>query len=134
MANEYVETRGYKIGIEKNADDTTYSPMGAHGVTEWILTTSANNSAAIVAKFAVSGKNHFITGISGSFSVAKIKLMTLKDGATVIGNFYVHNQRDIIFDKPIKISTGAAVELSLDASGTAGEIGAVVMTGYTKAT
>lgn len=107
------------------------SAADLHAVSNWTATTTADNAAATVTKAAESGKSHYITGISGSYSVALIKLMTLKDGAAVIGNFYIHNQRDIVFAKPVKITAGNAAELSLSASGTAAQIGAVTMTGYT---
>ncbi len=38
---------------------------------------------------------------------------------------------DIAFEKPLMLTVGAAAELSLAASGAAGNIGAVTMTGYT---
>lgn len=100
-------------------------------VATWSETTTADNAAATVTKAAEAGKSHYITSISGSFSAAAIRLATLKDGATTKGNFHVHNQREITFDKPLKITAGAAAELSLAASGTAGVIGAVTMQGYT---
>lgn len=97
----------------------------------WTVTATADNSAATATKAAESGKAHYICSISGSFSAAVIKLMTLKDGTTVIGNFHVHNQRDVTFDRPVRITTGAAAELSLAASGAGGTIGAVTITGFT---
>src|SRR5262245_40865137 len=97
--------------------------------SEWSLTTTADNAAATVQRPAEAGRTHYITGISGSFSVANVKLMTLKDGATVIGNYHVNNQRDVIFEKPLRLSPGNLAELSLAASGTATQIGAVTMTG-----
>lgn len=106
--------------------------------TQWCLTATADNAAATVTKAGQAGQNafgegisHYVTGIAGSFSAAAIKLLTLKDGATVIGNWYVHNAFALTFPKPIKITAGNAVELSLAASGTAGTIGAVVLMGYT---
>lgn len=107
------------------------SAADLHAASTWSVTTTADNAVATVTKAAESGKSHYITSISSSFSVAKIKLATLKDGATVIGNYHVHNQRDIVFAKPVKLTAGNAAELSLAASGTAAEIGAVTMTGYT---
>ena len=100
-------------------------------VAEWSITTTADNAAATVTRAAEVGRVHCIVSISGSFSVANIKLMTLKDGTTVIGNFHVHNQRDIVFDKPVRLSPNSLAELSLAASGTATQIGAVAMAGFT---
>jgi len=104
---------------------------GQHNVSKWTETTTANNSAATATRTAESGKSHYVTSVHGSFSAANIKLMTLKDGATIIGNFHVHNQRDVIFDKPVRITQGNAAVVELAASGTGGEIGAVTMCGYT---
>jgi len=99
---------------------------------EWSITTTADNAAATVTRAAEAGKQHCILSISGSFSAAVAgKLMTLKDGATIIGNFHVHNQRDIVFERPLKLSVNSLAELSLAASGTATQIGAVTMTGFT---
>src|SRR5262245_42229001 len=100
--------------------------------TEWSITTTADNAAATVQRAAEAGRRHYITGISGSFSTSQTaaKLMTLKDGATVIGNFHVFSDRDPVIVKPIQLSVGALAELSLPASGTATQIGAVTLTGY----
>jgi hypothetical protein len=100
--------------------------------SDWSITVTADNAAATVTRAAEAGRQHVITSIAGSFSVANAgKLMTLKDGATVIGNYHVMTVRDKEFDKPVKLSPNSAAELSLAASGTAGQIGAVTMTGYT---
>lgn len=115
--------RGRVVSIDAGADP--------HAASTWSITATADNAAATVTRAGEAGKSHFITSISGSFSAAAIKLLTLKDGAAIIGNFHVHNQREIVFAKPIKITAGAAAELSLAASGTAAVIGAVTMTGYT---
>ena len=100
-------------------------------VAKWTETTTADNAAATATHAAETGKAHYVTSIHASFSVANIKLMTLKDGTTVIGNFHVNDQRDVVFAKPVRITSGALVELSLAASGTSTEIGAVTMTGFT---
>lgn len=91
-------------------------------------TTTADNAAATITLADVSGQSYFITSISASFSAAAIKLLTVKDGATTVGNFHVHNQRDIVFDHPLEIR--GAAEVSLAASGTGGVIGAVTVTYY----
>lgn len=99
----------------------------------WSITATADNAAATATKAAEAAKSHYITGITGTFSAAVSgKLMTLKDGATVIGNFHVHNQFAHTFPAPIKIAVNTAAELSLAASGTASQIGAVTLTGYTE--
>lgn len=100
--------------------------------SEWSITTTADNAAATVTRPAEPGRTHYITSISGSFSAAVAgKLMTLKDGTTVIGNYFVHNQRDVSLMEPIRLSPNSLAELSLAASGTATQLGAVTMTGFT---
>ncbi|MBT9169494.1 MAG: hypothetical protein DDT19_02854 [Syntrophomonadaceae bacterium] len=97
----------------------------------WSITVTVDNAAAIATRIGISGQNHYITCIAGSFGVALIRLMTLIDGTTIIGNFHVHNQRDIVFAKPLRLTAGNTAELRLAASGTAGVFGAVTMSGYT---
>lgn len=99
------------------------------------LTTTANNAAATVTKAAAAGTQHVITGIAASFSGAAAgKLMTLKAGAAIIANFYVHNQFRHSFETPVVLADNEAAELSLAASGSAGVNGAVVLTGYSRPT
>ena len=94
-------------------------------------TTTADNAAAAVTIADQTSASHFITGISASFSVsqATAKLMTVTDAGTTVGNYHVFGDRDIIFSSPLEIK-GAAV-VSLPASGTAGQIGAVTVHYYT---
>jgi len=101
-------------------------------VSEWSVTGTADNAILTVTKALVAGERHFITSISASFSVANIKLLELKDDTSVIGNYHVHNQRDIVFEKPVEITVAKAANLVLAASGTATEIGAATMTGFTR--
>jgi hypothetical protein len=102
-------------------------------ISEWSITVTADNAAATVQRAAEVGRVHCITSISGSFSTSQAvaKLMTLKDGTTVIGNYHVHTVLPFPFQFPIRLSPNTLAELSLPASGTAGQIGAVTMTGFT---
>jgi hypothetical protein len=123
-------------------DTRTYSDrilddLKAQGAVEvlenastWSLTATATAAAATVTRPAEAGRSHYVTSISGGFGAAQIALLTLSDGATVIGNFHVHNQRTATFDKPLKITGGNAAGASLGA-GAAGVVGAVTLTGYT---
>ncbi|MBT9177518.1 MAG: hypothetical protein DDT20_01852 [Firmicutes bacterium] len=97
----------------------------------WSVTVTADNAAAIAIRIGVAGQSHYITCIAGSLGAVLIRLMTLTDGTVIVGNFHVHNQRDIVFAKPLRLTMGSAAELRLAASGTAGVIGAVTMSGYT---
>lgn len=94
-------------------------------------TTTADNAAATVTVADQTNASHFVTGISASFSTAQTaaKLMTLKDGSTVVGNYHVFDNRDIVFPSPREIT--GALEVSLPASGTAGQVGAVTVHYYT---
>lgn len=107
---------------------------GVANIGSWTVTANADNAAATATKAADSNTaaRHYITSISGSFSAAVAgKLMTLKQGATEKGRWYVHNALVLAFDSPIELDANTAAELELAASGSAGQIGAVTMTGYT---
>lgn len=121
------------IASGENPDGTPYLLPPSEPRNTWSITVTADNAAATVTRAAVTGQSHYVTGISGGFSAANAgKLMTLKDGAAVIGNFHVHNQRDVPITEPIKLTQGSLAELSLAASGTLGQIGAVTLTGFTQ--
>jgi hypothetical protein len=100
-------------------------------VAEWTLTATADNAVAAVTRPAEAGRRHYVTGISGSYSAALAGLMRLLAGVAVIGSFHAHNQRDIELAAPIELPENTAVTLDLAASGTLGQIGAVVLRGYT---
>ena len=100
-------------------------------VATWSETTTADNAAATATHVAKSGDEHYVVSVHASYSVANVGLVTLKDGSTIIANFYAHDQMNIVFTKPLRITSGAAVELELAASGVGGQIGAVVLTGFT---
>jgi len=94
-------------------------------------TLTTDNAATTVTIADQINASHFITGISASFSVLQTvgKLMTITDAGTTVGNYHVFDNRDVIFSSPLEIK-GAAV-ISLPASGTAGQIGAVTVHYYT---
>jgi hypothetical protein len=124
-----------KIGGKPNTVDTGQDyplPVGPRPA-EWSeVPAAADNLAVTATRAAVAGKSHYVTGFSASFSAAVAgKLLELKDGATVIWRGYVHNERDIEFQHPRKITAGAAASLTLAASGTAAVLGAVTLHGYT---
>lgn len=100
-------------------------------VSEWSATATADNAVATVTRAAEAGRRHYVTGISGSFSVVLVRLMRLLAGATVLGSFHVHNARDVEFTIPIELPENTAAVLDLAASGTLGQVGAVVLRGYT---
>lgn len=98
----------------------------------WIAKDKQTNALATATKAAQIGKSHYITAVSGSYSAAAAgKLLQVKDGATVIAEFHVHNSFSHTFPKPIWITAGAACSAELAASGTAGVDGAVTLSGIT---
>lgn len=97
----------------------------------WSITATSDNAIATATKAAEAGKSHYITSIAGSYSAANIGLITVSDGAAVVGNYHTHNQRDVVLSRPFRAVSGNAVSVSLAASGTVGVIGAVTITGYT---
>jgi hypothetical protein len=113
----------------KNPDATNF--FLPEPVAEWTLTATADNAVATVTRAAEAGRRHYVTGVSGSFSAALIRLMRLLTGAIVVGSFHVHNSRDVEFATPIEVPENTAATLDLAASGTLGQVGAVVLRGYT---
>ena len=103
-------------------------------VPSWCVTTNADNATATATKAAPAGGIcHYITSVSGGFSVANAgKTLILKDGTTEVGRWYVTSGQIVCFSSPIKLSPATAANLELAASGTGGQVGAATMTGFTK--
>ena len=99
--------------------------------SKWSETTVADDATAIATRAAASGKAHYLTSVSASYSVTNSGLLELKDGTTVLGSYHVYDSRDIPFPKPLRVTTGASVSVELAASGTPGQDGSVVITGFT---
>lgn len=95
-------------------------------------TATADNAAATVTIADQANGLICITGISASFSTAQTagKLMTVTDAGATVGNYHVFDTRDITFASPLEVR-GAAV-VSLPASGTAGQVGAVTVHFFTR--
>lgn len=98
---------------------------------KWMVSDSDDNAASTALRAAQTGKKHIVYGISVSYSVAKTLKVILKNGSDTIATFHVYNQRDIIFPQGIEMTPGNACSAVLDASGTGGTIGSVVMHGET---
>lgn len=90
---------------------------------------AAATVATVTRAAGPAGSRHYVTGISGSYGAAQVGTMRLLAGATVLGTFHVHSQRDIGFDAPIEIPPDTAVTVDLTA-GAAGVVGAVVARSY----
>lgn len=105
--------------------------------SSWIETANADNALATATRAAppaqAGGVSHYITSVSGSFSVSQTvgKTLILKQGTTEKGRWYVITDVVLSFPSPIKLDPGTAANLELAASGTAAQVGAVTMTGYT---
>jgi len=96
----------------------------------WVATDSQDNALATASKAGVAGKAHVITGVFASFSGAVTKLLQVKDGSTVIAEYYIVNAKDIPLIN-VRATSGNAVSAVLAASGTGGTIGKVNITGFT---
>lgn len=123
-------------GVDANGTEQPIATDGSglksyEDVATWSITTTADNLAATVTKAAEAGLSHYVTSVAGSYSNAAIGLLTVKDGAAIIGNYHAHDQRDVSLSRPLRITENSVLEVSLAASGTAGIIGAVTVTGYT---
>lgn len=100
--------------------------------TAWVVSASQDNALATAAKAADSaGRSHHITGVYASYSTTKTGLLQIKVGASVVFEIYVVNSLAINFEIPIQCAPGQAVSAELAASGTAGQIGKVNLTGFT---
>lgn len=100
-------------------------------VNGWVATGSADNALATASKAAETGKSHYITAVFAGYSAAKTGLLQIKDGTTVIAEFYIENAEVIPLPTPIKATAGNAVSVELAASGAAGNIGKANIVGYT---
>ena len=104
----------------------SYHPAG------WIARASADNALATASKAAESGRQHIVYGVTAGFSgSASNKLLTIKDGTTVVFTAYVTNQLAIQFPRGIAITPGAACSAELNASGTGAMLGEVDLHGVT---
>lgn len=109
------------------------------GVEQWRETASADNGAATATHAAVTNKRHFVSGFSISASAAFAGLKTAKirqnGGATTRREFQIPAAAfaPIIYEfkRPLEIPRGEDVDITLDASGTAGVVGRVEIVGFT---
>ena len=81
---------------------------------------ATGTATAAIALAAQAKKRHFVSGINASFSVTAVDTVRLRSGTTQVASFSVHNQRDIVFDPPLRFPDETAVNATLDlgASGT----------------
>lgn len=104
----------------------SYHPAG------WLARGEADNALATATKAAEVGLQHIVYGVTAGFSGAAAgKLLTIKDGTTVIFQAYVTNQLAIHFPRGLAITPGAACSAELAASGTGAMLGEVDLHGIT---
>lgn len=101
-------------------------------VPGWVESDSQDNAEATAEKAAATGKKHFVSSISASFSASATKLLQIKDDTTVIWESYVVNSGQFTFPSPIEITSGKKVSAVLAASGVGGTVGKVNITGFTE--
>ena len=97
----------------------------------WAARDSKDNALATASQAGEADKKHYITGVAAGYSAAKVGLLQIKDGATVIFEHYVNTAFDLSFPAPLKGTSGNAVSAELAASGAAGNIGKVNLIGFT---
>ncbi|MFZ9446117.1 MAG: hypothetical protein ACO277_08205 [Ilumatobacteraceae bacterium] len=111
-------------------EDKAFAP------TTWTVVNSQTNATATATQAAVTGKQHFVTGISFSMSAAPAAAVTVqvRDGATVIDQFQIPAaaQAPLIhnYHPPLEITSGNLASITVGALGT-GVVGTVVLKGKT---
>lgn len=98
---------------------------------QWSVTATADNAPATATRPGEAGRSHYVTYVDGSYSAAVTgSQMLLKDGASVVGDYFVHSARAIPLTYPLKIAEGNDASLILAAGGL-GVKGATTLQGYT---
>lgn len=99
----------------------------------WTLEgASADNTALTKTKAAEVGRRHYVTGVFVATDAALTDgiVVTVKDGATVIGQLHLRDRRDLPLPAPLEITAGAAFEISIPAAGL-GIASSIFVTGFT---
>jgi hypothetical protein len=104
--------------------------------TTWTVVASQTNATATATQAAVTGKQHFITGISFSMSAAPAAAVTVqvRQGATVLDQFQIPAaaQAPLIhnYTPALQLAAGTEASITVGALG-AGVVGTVVLKGKT---
>lgn len=101
---------------------------------DWTVRAGNDNATSTATKSGIAGQRHYVTGIAASYatSPAAPKLLEIKDGTTVVWSVYLTNTFTHNFDRPLRITRGAAAEAVLAASGTGGVVSTVTLDGYSE--
>lgn len=104
--------------------------------TQWSVVDTQTNATATATKAGGQNLQHFVTGVSISFSAAPAAAVVIevRDGATVLERYQIPaaNTAPIItnFVPPIAITTGNAATVTVGAAG-AGVVVSVAIRGKT---
>lgn len=96
----------------------------------WVESATATAATATATRAAQAGRQHVVKAVTASFDQTAVALLTIRDGATVVWQGYVHNQAAVTFPSGIAATKGNAVSAEL-ASGGTGVTGAVALHGET---
>jgi hypothetical protein len=105
---------------------------GAARPADTLANASATNATATATVNAPpAGTANYVCGVSATFSAAGTALCQLKDGATVVQQWYVTNTAplQITYANPLKMTPATATTLVLAAGGAA-VVGAVSISAY----
>jgi hypothetical protein len=113
-------------------EDVAFAPI------EWsVVHAPAANTAAIATKAAAALTQHYVQGISVSFSAAPAAALTVQlfDGTTPVDQFLVpagaQSPLPFNYSKPFRISVGSKAELQIPAAG-AGVSAVAVIKGFSR--
>lgn len=113
-------------------EDLAYAPI------EWsVIHAPAANTQAVATRAAAANTQHFVVGISISFSAAPASALTVQlfDGATPVDQFLVpagaQSPLPFNYTRPFRITSGNKAELVIPAAG-AGVTAVAVIKGFSR--
>lgn len=98
----------------------------------WVKNASADNALATATKTGEANKAHVIKSVAAGYdtAVATKKKVTVKDDTTALDVVKLTLDASFSYLVGVPGSTGKAVSVELEASGTAGNFGTVSIHGY----
>lgn len=96
----------------------------SYGPDDWTATQTAANGALAVGPAALAGNQHFLRQVvvTASADLTAAKVMEIKDGTTVIWHedLAINFRRLVLdFNPPLQATIGAALTVTVEASGAA---------------